>query len=47
MLGDCLSTGLGVLGPTWQSSPPLTEIEEVTTDWLRQMVGLLVVWGSS
>jgi len=44
VLGDYLSTGLGVLGLTWQSSPPLTEIEEVTTDWLRQMVGLSEAW---
>jgi aromatic-L-amino-acid/L-tryptophan decarboxylase len=44
VLGDYLSTGLGVLGLTWQSSPPLTEVEEVTTDWLRQMVGLSDAW---
>ncbi|HKG53335.1 MAG TPA: pyridoxal-dependent decarboxylase, partial [Anaerolineales bacterium] len=40
VLGDYLSTGLGVLGLSWQSSPALTELEEVVTDWLRQMVGL-------
>ena len=40
MLGDYLSTGLGVLGLSWQSSPALTELEEVVTDWVRQMVGL-------
>ncbi len=44
MLGDYLSTGLGVLGLAWQSSPALTELEEVTTDWLRQMVGLSPAW---
>lgn len=44
VLGDFLSTGLGVLGLAWQSSPALTEIEEVTTDWLRQMVGLSSSW---
>ncbi len=44
VLGDFLSTGLGVLGLAWQSSPALTEIEEVTTDWLRQMVGLSLSW---
>lgn len=44
VLGDCLSTGLGVLGLSWQSSPALTEVEEVTTDWLRQMVGLSQNW---
>lgn len=44
VLGDYLSTGLGVLGLSWQSSPALTEIEEVATDWLRQMVGLSDRW---
>ena len=44
VLGDYLSTGLGVLGLSWQSSPALTEIEEVTTDWVRQMVGLSEGW---
>ncbi|MCY2959297.1 MAG: pyridoxal-dependent decarboxylase [Planctomycetota bacterium] len=44
VLGDYLSTGLGVLGLAWQSSPPLTEIEEVATDWLRQMSGLSAAW---
>src|SRR4051812_20221976 len=44
VLGDYLSTGLGVLGLSWQSSPALTELEEVITDWMRQMVGLSDVW---
>src|ERR1700683_4397663 len=44
VLGDFVSTGLGVLGLSWQSSPALTEVEEVTTDWLRQMVGLSPAW---
>lgn len=44
VLGDYLSTGLGVLGLSWQSSPALTEVEEVATDWLRQMVGLSDKW---
>lgn len=44
VLGDYLSTGLGVLGLSWQSSPALTELEEVVTDWVRQMVGLSEVW---
>ncbi len=44
VLGDYLSTGLGVLGLSWQSSPALTELEEVVTDWLRQMVGLSDAW---
>jgi aromatic-L-amino-acid decarboxylase len=44
VLGDYLSTGLGVLGLAWQSSPALTELEEVVTDWMRQMVGLSEAW---
>jgi aromatic-L-amino-acid/L-tryptophan decarboxylase len=44
VLGDYLSTGLGVLGLSWQASPALTELEEVVTDWLRQMVGLADAW---
>jgi len=44
VLGDYLSTGLGVLGLSWQSSPALTEVEEVATDWMRQMVGLSAAW---
>jgi hypothetical protein len=44
VLGDYLSTGLGVLGLAWQSSPALTELEEVVTDWLRQMLGLSGAW---
>jgi aromatic-L-amino-acid decarboxylase len=44
VLGDYVSTGLGAIGLSWQSSPALTEIEEVTTDWLRQMVGLSEAW---
>jgi aromatic-L-amino-acid decarboxylase len=44
VLGDFTSTGLGVLGLSWQSSPALTELEEVVTDWMRQMVGLSDSW---
>lgn len=44
VLGDYLSTGLGVLGLSWQSSPALSELEEVVTDWVSQMVGLSTAW---
>src|SRR6266513_766526 len=44
VLGDYLSTGLGVLGLSWQSSPAWTELEEVVTDWMRQMMGLSAEW---
>src|SRR5438034_3632926 len=44
VLGDYVSTGLGVLGLSWQSSPALTELEEVVTDWMRRMLGLSEAW---
>ena len=44
VLGDYVSTGLGVLGLAWQSSPALTELEEVVTDWMRGMLGLSTAW---
>ena len=44
VLGDYLSTGLGVLGISWQASPALSELEEVVTRWMRKMVGLSADW---
>ena len=44
VLGDYVSTGLGVIGLAWQSSPALTEVEEVAADWMRQMLGLSAAW---
>jgi aromatic-L-amino-acid decarboxylase len=44
VLADYVSTGLGVIGLAWQSSPALTEVEEVTTGWMRQMLGLSEAW---
>jgi aromatic-L-amino-acid decarboxylase len=44
VLGDYLSTGLGVLGLSWQSSPALSEVEEVVTGWMRHMTGLSAEW---
>lgn len=44
VLGDLASSGFGVIGLAWQSSPALTELEEVVTDWLRQMLGLPLGW---
>jgi aromatic-L-amino-acid/L-tryptophan decarboxylase len=43
-LGDFLSTGMGQIGLNWQSSPALTELEEVMTDWMRQLLGLSDGW---
>lgn len=44
VLADLVGTGLGVIGLSWQSSPAVTEVEEVVTDWFRQMVGLSESW---
>ena len=44
VLGDLAGTGLAQLGLNWQASPALTELEELTTDWLRQMMGLSESW---
>lgn len=44
ILGDFASSGLSALGISWESSPPLTELEEVVSDWLRQLCGLSDRW---
>jgi aromatic-L-amino-acid/L-tryptophan decarboxylase len=44
VLGDYVSTGLAQLGLNWQASPALTELEEVTIEWLRQMLDLSAAW---
>ena len=44
VLGDFMSTGFAQLGLAWQSSPALTEVEEVATDWMRRLVGLSDAW---
>ena len=40
ILGEMLTAALNVNGMVWRSSPAATELEEVTMDWLRQLVGL-------
>ena len=40
ILGELLSAGLGVNAMLWQTSPAATELEELTLDWLRQMLDL-------
>jgi aromatic-L-amino-acid/L-tryptophan decarboxylase len=40
VLGDMASTGLGMVGLSWQAGPALTELEQVTTDWLRDLYGV-------
>ena len=44
VLGDIASSGIGGLGISWESCPSLTEVEEVTVDWMRQLVGLSDQW---
>ncbi|MEM7093336.1 MAG: pyridoxal-dependent decarboxylase [Actinomycetota bacterium] len=44
VLGDIATAGLGSLGISWESSPALTEVEEVTVDWMRQLLGLSDGW---
>lgn len=40
ILGDLVSTGLGVNGMLWATSPAATELETRVLDWLGEMVGL-------
>jgi aromatic-L-amino-acid decarboxylase len=40
MLGDLLSSGLGVQGMLWATSPACTELETHLLDWLVDMLGL-------
>jgi len=40
VLADMVSSGLGAVAMSWQTSPAATEVEEVVMDWLRQMLGL-------
>jgi len=40
ILGDLLSSGLGVQGMLWASSPACTELETRVMDWLVELCGL-------
>lgn len=40
ILGELLTAALNVNGMLWKTSPAATELEQVTLDWLRQMLGL-------
>lgn len=40
VLGDLLSSGLGVQGMLWVTSPACTELETVVVDWLAGLLGL-------
>lgn len=40
VLGDLLSTGLGVQGMLWATSPACTELETCVTEWMARALGL-------
>ncbi len=40
VLGELVAAALNVNGMLWRTSPAVTEVETVTLDWLRQMLGL-------
>lgn len=40
IIGEMLCSALNVNAMLWRTSPSATELEEVATDWLRQMIGL-------
>jgi aromatic-L-amino-acid/L-tryptophan decarboxylase len=40
ILGEMLSAAFNVNAMLWRTSPSATELEEVTLNWLRQMMGL-------
>src|ERR671918_1162954 len=44
ILGDLLSSGLGVQGMLWETSQACTELESVVVDWLAELLGLPNHW---
>ena len=40
VLGDLVSTGLGVNGFSWVTSPAVTELETLMLDWMVELLGL-------
>ena len=44
ILGELLTAALNANGMLWVTSPAVTELEEVTLDWLRQLLGLGDGW---
>ncbi len=40
MLAEMLTAAIGAQCMSWQTSPAATELEQVTMEWLRQMLGL-------
>ena len=44
ILAELLIAAIDVKAMLWKTSPAATELEEVVTDWLRQMLGLSGEW---
>ena len=44
ILAEMLTATLDVKAMLWKTSPAATELEQVVTDWLRQMLGLSAAW---
>jgi aromatic-L-amino-acid decarboxylase len=44
ILAELLTAALNINGMLWRTSPATTELEEVTLDWLRQLMGLEEPW---
>jgi aromatic-L-amino-acid decarboxylase len=44
ILGEMLTAALDVKAMLWRTSPAATELEQVVTDWLRQMLGMDDGW---
>ncbi|HET8759124.1 MAG TPA: aminotransferase class V-fold PLP-dependent enzyme [Solirubrobacteraceae bacterium] len=44
VLAELLTAGLNNVGILWRASPALQELEEVTLDWLAQLLGLPRGW---
>ena len=40
ILGDLLTSGLGVQGMSWVTSPACTEVETLMVDWMHELLGL-------
>src|SRR5215472_8451340 len=40
ILGEMLSGALNINAMLWRTSPAATELEQITLDWLRQLLGL-------
>ena len=44
ILGELLAAALDVNGMLWRTSPAATELEQLSLDWLRQLLGLEEPW---